>query len=227
MISISDNTATDALIHLLGRERVEAHAPGNRPFLTTREAFVLKDPHRQDLLERHRAADGGRRRSILEETRERDLPRADIFAGGPLALDVEWFFSARDLCDLMARVEDLPLMGINPGVADPGIWYRVAFKGGSAPGVLNLTTGLVVGAGTFHCVAAAWNDEGALDELRYWTCGGRSSPSCLRKISSVASGTSSPKRVCTASPGMRWIMNEVTMATPIRTGTSMMRRLAM
>ncbi|MGQ0568393.1 MAG: serine hydrolase [Armatimonadota bacterium] len=41
MISQSDNTATDTLIHLVGRGAVEAAAPPrNRPFLTTREAFL-------------------------------------------------------------------------------------------------------------------------------------------------------------------------------------------
>src|SRR5215472_9459217 len=42
MISQSDNTATDALIGLLGREKVEAFASRNKPYLTTREMFVLK-----------------------------------------------------------------------------------------------------------------------------------------------------------------------------------------
>ena len=49
MISISDNTATDMLIHQLGRPAVEAelHAAGmvdpsrNEPFLSTRETFIL------------------------------------------------------------------------------------------------------------------------------------------------------------------------------------------
>jgi len=42
MISISDNTATDALIRIVGREAVEAISPRNTPFLTTRELFTLK-----------------------------------------------------------------------------------------------------------------------------------------------------------------------------------------
>ena len=50
MISISDNTAADHLLFLLGREAVEAmlpltghHAPAeNQPFLSTRELFTLK-----------------------------------------------------------------------------------------------------------------------------------------------------------------------------------------
>lgn len=41
MISISDNTATDLLLHAVGRDKVEA-ALGIAPVLTTRELFVLK-----------------------------------------------------------------------------------------------------------------------------------------------------------------------------------------
>ena len=49
MISISDNTAADMLIHLVGRAAVQAqdrqwsaHAALNVPFLTTRELFLMK-----------------------------------------------------------------------------------------------------------------------------------------------------------------------------------------
>jgi hypothetical protein len=42
MISVSDNTAADALLSIAGRENVEKFAPRNRPFLSTREAFILK-----------------------------------------------------------------------------------------------------------------------------------------------------------------------------------------
>src|SRR5690349_16830375 len=46
MISISDNTAADHLIHIVGRDRVERPAPAaDVPFLTTRELFVLKGFH--------------------------------------------------------------------------------------------------------------------------------------------------------------------------------------
>ena len=44
MISISDNTAADALLAIAGRAQVEAVSPRNTPFLSTREAFILKDP---------------------------------------------------------------------------------------------------------------------------------------------------------------------------------------
>lgn len=59
MIAISDNTATDHLLALLGRENVEAHlgeygnsAPErNRPFLSTLEMFALKGLGKSDYVD--------------------------------------------------------------------------------------------------------------------------------------------------------------------------------
>ncbi|MBO2521973.1 MAG: serine hydrolase [Firmicutes bacterium] len=170
MISVSDNTATDALIALVGRDRVQQYAAHQVPFLTTREAFVLKDPANAKLLERYRKADAAGREALLEELAALPLPSVEIFAQGtPLATDVEWFFNTYELCSLMARVQDLPLMGINPGAADPGDWRQVAYKGGSEPGVLSMVTGLVGHDGKRYCVAASWNHDAALDELQFYS----------------------------------------------------------
>lgn len=167
MISVSDNTATDALMHTLGREAVEAQlGERNRPLLTTREAFVLKTPAHADLLARYREGDEAARRRVLEEAAARDLPDPLSFPTEPTALDVEWFVSARELCALIAEVSELPLMSVNPGVADPDRWTRVAFKGGSEPGVMNLTTYLEGDASTY-CVSVTQNREDApLEEAR-------------------------------------------------------------
>lgn len=171
MISQSDNTATDVLIRRVGREAVEALAAGNRPFLTTREAFVLKSAQNSALLQRYREGDEGQRRSLLPELAALPLPSPAEFSGNPIAPEVEWFFSTRELCDLMDRVADLPLMSVNPGggLVNPQDWARISFKGGSEPGVLNLTTALVGKDGTPYCVSATWNNpEAALDEGRFF-----------------------------------------------------------
>lgn len=161
MISQSDNTATDALIHLLGREAVEAADPSerNRPFLTTLEAFKLKDPQNSAWLERWRAGNETDRRSILAELESLPVPPVSMFAGGPLATDVEWFFTARELCALAAEVQALDLMTINPGVISASHFDRVAFKGGSEPGVLNLTTWVRTEDDREACVCASVNGE--------------------------------------------------------------------
>jgi beta-lactamase class A len=164
MISQSDNTATDALIDLVGKEALEqATTDINQPFLTTRDFFVLKATENSELLEQFQNADTAGKRAFLTDISQRDLPSADILSGAPVALDIEWFFSARELCDLMANVQDIPLTTINPGVANPDNWQRVAYKGGSEPGVLSLVTWLE-NANNTYCVALTQNNpEATLD----------------------------------------------------------------
>jgi beta-lactamase class A len=168
MISQSDNTATDALLFTVGREVVEEESPRNRPFLSTREAFVLKGSANRDLLDRFRAGGEAERRVVLGETAARPLPAAAEFDGGPVATDIEWFFSARELCGLMERVADLPLMGINPGLASRNDWTRVAYKGGSEPGVLNTTHWTQAKDGRRVCISATWNHDARLDDTRFF-----------------------------------------------------------
>jgi beta-lactamase class A len=172
MISQSDNTATDALIHLMGREPIEALIPRNRPLLTTRELFVLKAAANAELLSQYRSGSEAQRRQLLPELAEAPLPSAIEFTERPVALDVEWFLTPREACGLMNQVADLPLMSVNPGggLVSPADWARIAFKGGSEPGVLNLTTELVSHQGTHYCVSATWNNpEAALDENQFFT----------------------------------------------------------
>jgi beta-lactamase class A len=165
MISQSDNTAADVLLDLAGRDAVEKLAPGNAPFLSTRDAFVLKATANAPLLEQWRKADTAGKRRLLDALRTAALlPFSGV--AGPTALDVEWRISARHLCELATRTSDLPMMRINSGVASAKDWDSIAFKGGSEPGVLNLTTS-VEKDGKQHCVVATWNDDKDLDEPRF------------------------------------------------------------
>lgn len=168
MISQSDNTAADIVLLTIGRSAVQAESPKrNLPFLTTRAAFQLKDPANAALLAKWRSRDELDRRGVLGSLQSRPLPDVKIFTGAPLDLDVEWFFSARELCAFMTEVGMLPLMSVNPGVADPTQWAHVAYKGGSEPGVLNLTTQLTSKSGKTYCVSATWNDTKALNEQQF------------------------------------------------------------
>ncbi len=65
------------------------------------------------------------------------LPHPQDLPSEPTALDVEWHLSVKRLCELMARVQDLDVMSVEPGpgVPHPDSWERVAYKGGSEPGV--------------------------------------------------------------------------------------------
>ncbi len=163
MISISDNTATDALIDIVGRDAVQAETARNNPFVTTVELWKLKAVGSEDLLDRWVAADADGRRAILAELAEMPLPAAaDIrrdYTGG-----AEWTMTASEICHVLDSVAGLPVFTINPGPARPDLWSSVAYKGGSEVGVLNLSERLVAADGTVHCVVATWNSTEPLDD---------------------------------------------------------------
>lgn len=179
MISQSDNTATDALLRLAGRERVEAvqaaaghAAPAlNVPFLGTRELFTLKGAADSTLAARYAAADAAGRRALLAGEVAR-TPRGGLapFADGqPSSIDtIEWFASAGDLARAMRWLRDhtaapatapaRQLLAVNPGVAFGDDWRYVGFKGGSEPGVLNMTWLLQADDGRWFVLSVGWND---------------------------------------------------------------------
>ena len=166
MISISDNTGADAMLSIVGRDQAEKLAPRNQPFLSTREAFVLKAKSNQALLDRYRKADEKGRRTMLVEIDAQPLPDAGQFSDAATATDIEWFFTPDELCSLAAKAADSPAFQINPGLANRAQWQQVAFKGGSEGGVLNLTTALTGKNGKQYCVAATWNNDAALDQSK-------------------------------------------------------------
>lgn len=164
MISVSDNTATDHLLAYVGRPAAEeavkssgnAAAAKDIPFLSTRDLFALKLLGSPDDLKGYALADVPHKRKLLEQFEQRDLASAPIDAekGGwskPRMVDtIEWFASPEDLCKLMVGLKgrgDAPatapvgeILSKNPGLPDEaGAFRYIAFKGGSEPGVLNLT----------------------------------------------------------------------------------------
>jgi hypothetical protein len=163
MISISDNTATDALIRIAGREAVDAISPANAPFLTTRELFTLKTTANAPMRAEWAAGDTGTRRALLEQMANEPLPPAAAILSD-VTHEVEWFFTARELCRLLDQTAALPSVAINPGLADAKAWKSFAYKGGSEIGVLNLSTRVVGRDGVVHCVVASWNDDAPLDD---------------------------------------------------------------
>lgn len=162
MISISDNTATDALINILGRDSVEAYV-AMRPVLTTSQFFKLK-ADANNIRARYRAADDEGRQAVLDELDALPLPKVQEIEDAP-SPEIGWPFSARDLCGLIEGVADLAPMHVNPGVTDPSNWAQVAYKGGSNFGAFNMTTHLTDETGSRWCVTATWNtDHSALDQ---------------------------------------------------------------
>ena len=179
MISVSDNTATDALMTALGRDSVNAMVgrtgvtPGPRtlPLLTTREAIAMKaDPA---LSAAWGKADAAERRRLLAANTARFAAApldASIFAGNPVAIDsVEWFASPDDMARTLdwLRREGGPtaraILAVNPGVpaaTASGMAY-LGFKGGSEPGVVTLNYLAQARDGRWFAVAGNWHRSDA------------------------------------------------------------------
>lgn len=178
MIQISDNTATDRLIRLLGREAVESElALSNRnsarsiPLLTTRDLFVLKSDH--ELRESYLAAGYTARRDILGTLGGREVGLQAVSAalsGSPVAIDtLEWFASPEDLRALMRRLTGpehetaRAIMAASPSLSAAAreSWSYAGFKGGSEPGVLNVTWLLRDREQRWHLLTLGWNNPAA------------------------------------------------------------------
>ncbi|MEG9883654.1 MAG: serine hydrolase [Hyphomicrobiales bacterium] len=169
MISLSDNTAADALIHLVGGETIEQISPQNRPFLTRREAFVLKSEKNDKLRQSWNTATEEGRRRILEKIAAFPLTDAKELKKLPdqNTQNVEWFMTAEEICDLLEASHDMPSLSINQGPIDRAQWRQYAYKGGSEFGVLNLSSRVVGTDGTSHCIVATWNDDIPLDNTQF------------------------------------------------------------
>jgi hypothetical protein len=159
MISISDNTATDMLIGVLGRDEVEARAgewmadaSANEPFPTTREMVLLH--YVEGLGDRYLATPQEEREAFLASSVD-PLPLGDIgsaYTTEPRFIEtIEWFASPDDVCrafaGLLAQAQEPTLASTLPAVLshevagiglEPSTWPTVWYKGGSEPGVLTL-----------------------------------------------------------------------------------------
>ncbi|WP_420605625.1 serine hydrolase [Novosphingopyxis sp.] len=178
MISISDNSAADMLLHVLGRERVEARLAkiGHSdpaailPFLSTVEAFALKMDGNADLRARFMAASEAQQRDLLAQNQGKlTLGNIDItqLAGAPRFVEqIEWPAAPHDVVALLdhLRVVDAPLarqiMAVNPGLgaADSGRWDYLGFKGGSEPGVMHFAWLACTANEDCYAVVGGWTD---------------------------------------------------------------------
>ena len=182
MISVSDNGATDTLIHLIGREPIEArmrtarHEDPSRniPLLTTVEAFALKGDNFADLRLLFLRGDDTAQRRLIEDNRKR-LILANVdgisFTEGPRFIDsLGWFASPNDIARLMADLRArgskplLAAMTINNGVGPVAAadWSSLGYKGGSENGVLSMSLlGQRKSDGKWFVVTASWNNPAA------------------------------------------------------------------
>jgi hypothetical protein len=127
MIAISDNTATDHLLHLLGRENIEMHLGEcfnsvpmrNTPFLSTREMFLVKGGGKEqealgidfkELCERYPKADVATRRDMVAKLAApfREMSVAAILPMVGLGYRIRSSFQARHLTfEWFARPSDI------------------------------------------------------------------------------------------------------------------------
>ena len=158
MISISDNTAADMLIDLVGRAAVQAqvsawsaHAALDVPFLTTRELFLLHYVDYPTLANQFLSLAPAQRATFLSSFVDPlSLSQLQATAAPRDVNTIEWFASPADMCRAFAGLLGLsahralsPLGSIlsinNGGIGlEKARWPTLWFKGGSEPGVLTL-----------------------------------------------------------------------------------------
>lgn len=151
MIAFSDNTATDHLIALVGREAVEQafidygmeNPELNIPLMDTIDLTALKIGPASGLATQWLDADEDGRRQILDQISDihpSDLPLGE-FVEPVLADRIEWFGTPADMCRVLAQLYSLgepitQILSINPGLPDDAERFEaIAFKGGAEPGV--------------------------------------------------------------------------------------------
>jgi beta-lactamase class A len=151
MISISDNTATDHLLHLLGRERIEmqmttmehSHPQWNRPLISTREMAMLRDK-RTGLLGREYQKLGEPARREYLAKRFSGTPEYENLDFDAAAYDLaEWYATPLDMARAMAWLKQntesskpahplRAILAVDPKLPhDSKLWPYVGFKGGS------------------------------------------------------------------------------------------------
>lgn len=178
MMRESDNTATDHLIGLLGRDGAEkaltalARDKRNIPLLTTREFYSLKLAEDQETLREYAGCDETDRRDMLDNDVSLMKPALMQAADwkNPREIDkVGWYASARELCHAWEVLHALegkehaePLAAaMNAGVGltlDQQTWPLVRFAGGAEPGAQTLTMLMKRSDDRWFTIAAVWNN---------------------------------------------------------------------
>lgn len=181
MIKISDNTATDHLINLVGRHAVESQLSimGNEfeklntPFLTTAEMFKIKWASPYETIQSYIHGDSKTRRFLLEN-QIAQIPLNQVGTNGismespAFIRQIEWFGSSNNLCEAMKSLQEknsqevfeilsknVPFLNLE----EDSNWSFAGYKGGSEPGVLTMTYLLKSKHSEWGCVSLTWHDE--------------------------------------------------------------------
>ncbi len=156
MISVSDNTAADLLLKLVGRSAVEAQARRwvtdsllDVPFLTVSELFALKDDEYPTLANQYLSLGSAGRSRLLSSKVDHVKASQEEPSLLPHDIDsLEWFAAPDDLCRAFTGLDQLAtrpglsqinsvLSTNNGGIElNPTIWPHIWFKGGSEARIL-------------------------------------------------------------------------------------------
>lgn len=178
MISVSDNTATDHLMDLIGRQALEqiqvemghSDPTANMPWPTTRELTILKWSD-TDLGERYRAAGADERRAILDdEVSSLPFPPIGRIASPVFRYQysIGWFGTAGDACRALVWLteddEARAILTDEPRSPNPDLWPVLGFKGGSDDGVATAAWWMLGGDGqAYVAVVSLVNETNQLD----------------------------------------------------------------
>ncbi len=173
MISQSDNTATDLLMHELHQDSIErmqsrmghSNASLNIPFLTTRDVFLLKFSNDGQGAHDYAGLRAADRRKYLDRINEQTPLSAVRFVDTAVVPDrVEWFARTTDCIRAMDWLRDgrlspavLDILTVNKGLdINSKQWPYAGYKGGSEPGVINMTYLLRHSSGDWYALSASW-----------------------------------------------------------------------
>lgn len=185
MIAVSDNAASDELLFLLGRDRIEARvrmvghsAPEKTlPFLSTVEAFLLKSDFKATRA-KYVGASEAKQRALLKRKISGigfEKINLDTLIAKPAAIDsIEWFAAPNDvvlLMDHLRRMNNkvaLEIMAKSVAPTTAKRWTYVGSKGGSELGVIAASFLAQAPSGGWYVISGSWNNRSqAVDENRF------------------------------------------------------------
>ncbi len=175
MIEISDNTATDHLLDLIGKESVEkvvkslgVENSGNIPFLSTMEMFRTRALFSKTDVKKYKSANRNERLLMLNKLKQ--VPREELIKGiqawgntPKYISSIEWFASATDICRLLEKLDEtkseqvLKILSYNAPFVAKDLSEYAGYKGGSEPGVIFMAY-LLKSKDERSCFIASQND---------------------------------------------------------------------
>jgi beta-lactamase class A len=188
MIWISDNTATDHLLHVLGREQIErqmkrmahGHVEWNTPLLSTREMTMLRDKKSGLPGREYDELDVPARRQFLAKrfSGVPDYEKLDFDAAAYTL--AEWYASPMDMARALAWLKSntepgqpahalRAILAVDPKLPhDAARWPYVGFKGGSEDQLMAGNWLLQHADGRWFTMHLFWNSPDAkVDQQKF------------------------------------------------------------